>query len=285
MIRFLVFTDLHMEDCTDGIQRLEKILRHAREEQVDFIVSLGDLCFPTPEHAHVMDMLNSCGIPMHHTIGNHDVQDWDVSHSLRFLGKERPYEAFDAGGYRFVILDTCYWKSEQGEYHFPNKERIPSSYPVLPLEQLTWLEEQLAQGKKTIIFSHMSLVNPFARRGVANKEAVQQVLAGRNVLLCMNGHDHGSDLKWVNGVPYYTVSSASQFCWWSVPPQEAQVKNLFYRDPLHVIVELDETEIRIQGMESDFDGLRPEDVGIHDYRWNGVDVHPRAMSCTLRRSE
>ena len=44
MIRFLVFGDLHMEDCVDGMERLERILNHANEEQVDFIVSLGVQC-------------------------------------------------------------------------------------------------------------------------------------------------------------------------------------------------------------------------------------------------
>lgn len=283
MLRFLVFGDLHLEDCTDGLARLDTILRHAQEEQVAFIVSLGDLCFPTDSYTPVMDRLRSCGIPVYHTIGNHDVQDWDIADSLRFLGKIRPYEAFEAGGYKFIILDTCYWKSEAGEFHFPNKLRIPSLYPVLPQEQLTWLEEQLSDGKKYIIFSHMSLVNPFARRGIANKEDVQKLFAGKDILLCMNGHDHGSDLKWVNGVPYYTISSASQFCWWGGDPP--RVENLFYKDPLHVIVEVDESEIRILGMESEFAALKPEDVGVYDYRWNGVDVHPRAQSQVLPRKK
>ena len=283
MIRMLVFGDLHMEDCADGPQRLERILQHAAEAHVDFIVSLGDLCFPTQEHAHVMERLKQCGIPVYHTIGNHDVQEWDIAHSLRFLGKERPYEACVVGDHKFIILDTCYWKSEQGEFHFPNKMRIPSVYPVVPQEQLTWLAEQLSDGIRYIIFSHMSLVNPFGRRGIANKEEVQQLLAGKDVRLCMNGHDHGSDLKWVGGVPYYTVSSASQFCWWGGDPPGSEVRNLFYRDPLHVIVEVADDEIRILGMESDYDGLRPEDVGVYDYRWNGVDVHPCTRSHVIRK--
>lgn len=282
MIRFLVFGDLHMEDCVDGMERLERILNHAKEEHVDFVVSLGDLCFPTEDHIPAMELIRSCGIPVHHTIGNHDVQDWEIGESLRFLWKEKPYDAFEAGEYRFIILDTCYWKSEQGEYHFPNKQRIPSLYPWVPKEQLDWLEAQLMDGKKCIVFSHMSLVNPFMHRGIANKEDIQRIFEGKNVLLCMNGHDHGSDLKLVNGVPYYTVSSASQFCWWSA--DGSQVENLFYKDPLHVIVELDEDEIRILGMESEFMGLKPEDVGIYDYRWNGVDVHPCAKSCILKRN-
>ena len=283
MIRFLVFGDLHLEDCTDGLERLHAILRHAKEEKVDFIVSLGDLCFPTEDYSPVMDALKNCGIPVHHTIGNHDVQEWDIAHSLKFLGKDRPYEAFEMGDYKFIILDTCYWKSEQGEFHFPNRDRVPSLYPVVPEEQLSWLDAQLSDGKKYVIFSHMSLVNPFARRGIANKEDVQRLFAGRDVRLCMNGHDHGNDLTWVNDIPCYTVSSASQFCWWGGNPPGSEVRNLFYRDPLHVIVEIDEAEIRIQGMDSAYAGLTPEDVGVTDYRWNGVDVHPRSLSCVLKR--
>ena len=283
MIRFLVFGDLHLEDCADGRVRVEAILRHGREEQVDFIVSLGDLCFPTEEYAPIRDRINGCGVPVYHVIGNHDVQEWPVEAALRFLGKERPYEAFEAGGYRFILLDTCYWRTAEGEHHFPNRRRIPSEYPVLPREQLQWLQAQLADGKECIIFSHMSLVNPFGHRGVANKAEVQQTLAGGNVRLCLNGHDHGSDLKWVGGVPYYTVSSASQFCWWGGDPPGSEVRNLFYRDPLHVIVEVEAEEIRIRGMQSDFAGLRPEDVGVTDYRWNGVDVHPEAQSHVIRR--
>ncbi|MBQ7864917.1 MAG: metallophosphoesterase, partial [Clostridia bacterium] len=67
MLRFLVFGDLHLEDCTDGLARLDAILRHAQEEQVAFIVSLGDLCLPTDSYSPVMDRLRSCGIPVHHT--------------------------------------------------------------------------------------------------------------------------------------------------------------------------------------------------------------------------
>lgn len=265
--------------CTDGPERLRRILDHAKEEQVDFIVSLGDLCFPTEEYAPSWKCsrtaASKCITPSATTT-------YRNGRSLRFLKKERPYEVFEAGEYRFIILDTCYLKTPEGEFHFPNRDRIPSRYPVLPEEQLKWLESLLSDGKKTIVFSHMSLVNPFMRRGIANKDAVQQIFEGKNVLLCMNGHDHGSDLKWVGGVPYCTVSSASQFCWWCVEPPP-EVKNLFYKDPLHVIADLDEAEIRIQGMESEFMDIKPEDVGITDYRWNGVDVHPCAKSCVLRR--
>lgn len=283
MIRFLVFSDLHMEDLTDGRKRLKSILDRAKSEKAEFIVSLGDLCFPTEEYAFVHEMFKSAGIPIYHTIGNHDVQNWNLSEALKFLRKDKSYEAFEKDGYKFIILDTCYWKTEDGEYHFPNKKRIKSNYPCIPEEELLWLKDQLSDGKKYIIFSHMSLVNPFMHRGIANKEAVQKIFDGKNILLCMNGHDHGSDLKIINGVPYYTVNSASQFCWWGGNPPGSEIKNLFYKDALNVIVELDAEEIRMIGMESEFCGLRPEDVGVLDYKWNGADVHPETLSCVLKR--
>ena len=44
MIRFLVFSDLHYDEVTDGDNRIEEILADAQKRDLDFIVSLGDLC-------------------------------------------------------------------------------------------------------------------------------------------------------------------------------------------------------------------------------------------------
>ena len=44
MIKFLVFSDLHYDEVADGDKRIEDILTSARKRELDFIVSLGDLC-------------------------------------------------------------------------------------------------------------------------------------------------------------------------------------------------------------------------------------------------
>ena len=45
-IKFGVFTDLHVDIMQDTEERLEEFIRTAREENVDFIIQLGDFCYP-----------------------------------------------------------------------------------------------------------------------------------------------------------------------------------------------------------------------------------------------
>lgn len=278
MVRFLVFGDLHADAYGDAAERLDGIVRSAVEKKVDFILSLGDLCFPTKENAYVLEKLSSAGIPVHHTVGNHDTERCAIGEVLRFLGKDRAYDSFVVGEYKFIVLDACYFQTERGAEHFPNREKKPCDYPVVPGAQVEWLREELADGKKYVVFSHQSLANDFARRGIHNRLEVRKLFEGKDVLLCMNGHDHGDDLKVIDGIPYYTVNASSGYCWWGETGNGFEVKEMPYRDPLHVIVELQGREVRIRGMESRYLDGKPEDVGVGSYVWNGVSILPRTSS-------
>lgn len=282
MLKFLVFGDLHYDDLNDSDNRIAELVEKAKVEQVDFIVSLGDLCFAIEENRHVPEKLQSAGIPIYHTIGNHDTQVTPIETTLQFLGKEKSYGSFEYGEYKFIILDTCYWRSETGDYHFPNAKMVPSVYPVVPAEQVEWLKQELSDNKKYVIFSHMSLVNEFAKRGIRNRQEILDLFEGKEVLLCMNGHDHGVDLKTVNGIPFYTVNSAAHYCWWGGNPPGSDVRELPYKNALHAVVELDEKEIRIKGISSDWLGETPDDVGVYDHRWNGVSVEPGTSSHIIK---
>lgn len=276
MLRFLVFTDLHYDDVDDGDKRIRELLDKARNEKVDFIVSLGDLCYPIKENQHILEALNLSEIPIYHTIGNHDTQGYDIEDTLKFLAYDKSYYAFTCGDYKFIVLDCCYWQDESGEYHFPNKKKVPANYPIIPIEEVSWLKEELADNKKYIIFSHQSLVNEFGNRGIRNRQEILDLFNGKEVILCINGHDHGSDLKLINDTIFYTVNSTSHYCWWGGNPPGVEI--LPYKDALHVIVELDENEVRIKGMSSEYKEKTPIDVGVPDYRWNGVSILPECMS-------
>ena len=56
-------------------------------------------------------------------------------------------------------------------------------------------------------------------RGIQNRKEIQNILEKNNgerqVLLCINGHDHGCDVKQINGIYYYTLNSAS-YIWQNV---------------------------------------------------------------------
>ena len=58
MIRFAVFTDLHYDHIPDGDRRIKEFLDAVRLKNPDFIMSLGDLCYPAAENRKVMGVSN-----------------------------------------------------------------------------------------------------------------------------------------------------------------------------------------------------------------------------------
>ena len=76
MIKFLVFSDLHYDDVEDGDKRIDNILANAQSRQLDFIVSLGDLCKPILANHKVLEKFNSLGVPFYPVIGNHETDEF-----------------------------------------------------------------------------------------------------------------------------------------------------------------------------------------------------------------
>lgn len=56
-IRFLVFSDLHYDTVEDGDERISKIIRKVKENQLDFCISLGDFCEPVLENKRLVNAL------------------------------------------------------------------------------------------------------------------------------------------------------------------------------------------------------------------------------------
>lgn len=54
-MRFLVFTDLHYDAVPDGDRRLMELMKAAKEKEADFIINLGDTCYPK------VDNQKNCG--------------------------------------------------------------------------------------------------------------------------------------------------------------------------------------------------------------------------------
>lgn len=85
MIKFLVFSDLHYDEVADGDKRIEDILSKARKKELDFIVSLGDLCNPVNENQKVLEKFHSLGILFYSVIGNHETDDCKLSEIVDFF--------------------------------------------------------------------------------------------------------------------------------------------------------------------------------------------------------
>ena len=94
-----------------------------------------------------------------------------------------------------------------------------SIYPIIPKDEIEWLKRELSDRKKYIIFSHHSLVNEHRDRGIHNKEEIRRLFQGKDVLLCMNGHDHGDEYTIVGTLTKTSTEleeRSSRFCAFSI---------------------------------------------------------------------
>ena len=294
MIKFTVFGDLHFDEVSDGNRRVYELIEHIKETNPNFVVSLGDLCKPIAENKEiVLNQFMETEVPVYHTIGNHETDTCHLEEVLEFFDLKTPYYSFEYDDVKFIVLNSCYYsKNGQESTYFGRCYRDGNSiYPIIPKDEIEWLKRELSDRKKYIIFSHHSLVNEHRDRGIHNKEEIRRLFQGKDVLLCMNGHDHGDEYTIVNDIPYYTVNSAT-YVWCGaqvVSSKELKEKysylhgKLLYKQALYVDVEIDDEEIRIQGIYGDYLSVTPEDVELYDYRWNGVSIKAQTSSRVIKR--
>ena len=288
MIKFLVFSDLHYDDVEDGDKRIDNILTNARDRQLDFIVSLGDLCKPVAANRKVLEKFNSLGVPFYPVIGNHETDEADLSAISEFYSLNATYYSVVYGRYKLIFLNTCYLLENGTEkaYYKRNFKNSSSVYPVVPMDEIRWLQEELESETQCIVFSHHSFVNDFMKRGVYNKSTILELFREKPVLLCLNGHDHGDSFACVDGVSYMTVNSAN-YAWMGT--QIASSKTLMekysylhgmlpYAQAMSAYIEIDDHEIRIFGEEGSYLSVTPDDIELYDYKWNGISVEPRISS-------
>ena len=284
-MKFCVFTDLHYDVIPDGDRRVRELLEHCLAQHVEFIVELGDLCHPTRENRKLMNQFQESGLQCYFSMGNHSTDFCSQQEVLDFLGLKKANYTVIRNLVKFIFLHA---------------QETPEG-PLLPENQLQWLERELESEHYFVICTHQSLCNDFITakgkaRGILNKEDVRILLERCNhrkkrVLLCINGHEHGSDLKFIGGIPYYTLNAASYF-WQNIReiyPYSSDIhkrypylKNMvLYQEPLHSIITIGQGGcITIQGMEGHYKTVGPMEIGMEPV-WNGVSVLPRTLS--LRR--
>ncbi|MGH4124317.1 MAG: metallophosphoesterase family protein [Clostridium sp.] len=299
-IKFAVFTDLHYEHIHDGSQRIENFINNAREAEVDFVIELGDFCSPKEENQGLLDMLDSIGKPHYHLMGNHDSDLFTKEKVMEFLQMDKSYYSFKYGKIKFIVLDTCFIKTDNGyePYYKRNYNMTKNIYPILPDYEFKWLESQLTDDSEYyVIFSHHSFENEFAKRGVYNSNEVRDLinrinLTGKKVLLCINGHDHGDSLKEIGQTYYFGLNSMSyiwfgpqfeHFCYSDkIHKQYPFLKDLvLYREGLYSIITITENGgFDIQGMNGHYQNISPKELGIEGL-WNGRPILPIISSLNV----
>lgn len=306
-LKFCVFTDLHYDVIPDGDRRIYELLQDCKQKDVDFLIELGDLCYPCIQNRNILNLFKNSGVPCYFSIGNHNIDGYSLETVLDFFQIENGYYSIIKGNIKFIFLNANYSEANQDYLSCTNAIQTYCSfnYPYIPEKQLKWLEREMADDNLYyIICSHHSLSNDFIAgnhsRGIVNREQVRHILERRNshrraVLFCMNGHDHGDDIKIINNIYYYTVNSAS-YIWQGVKETFSYskeihlnypyLKNLIlYQEPLHIIVTIDEhRNVKIDGINGHYQTITPEEIGMGNI-WNGISIESKTSSIYIENNE
>ncbi|TMV49923.1 hypothetical protein FE783_10120 [Paenibacillus mesophilus] len=298
-VRFGVVADVHLDFMYQAEPRLKQFIDHMNREQVDFVIQLGDFCYPHPENRFFMDTWERFNGPRFHVLGNHDMDVCDKSTAMAYCGMERNYYSFDSGSYHFVVLDANYLciDGKYTDYAFGNYHQFPEANNNLTPEQLHWLRADLAANdKQTIIFSHQSLESRYLS-GIHNHEEFRTILKEANeqanfqkVIACLNGHLHLDGVRVIDDIYYIQMNSMSYFYmgknYESVRYSEeitASHRLLSrcapYEEGLYAIVSLEPGLLAIEGKETIYVGPSPLECG-HP---NSASGHVLAPLISTRR--
>ncbi|WP_169977864.1 metallophosphoesterase family protein [Tautonia rosea] len=217
VLRFGLITDLHYADKPPAGSRhyretptkLAEASERFQEASLDFLVELGDL-IDAAESVEVelsyLDRIDQAFSKIAerrvYVLGNHCVDTLTKEEFLGRVGQERSFDSFDAGGFHFVWLDSCF-RSDGEPYGRKNSVWTDANVPAFELD---WLRDDLAATAfPTIIFAHQRLDDP-GPHGVRNAEVVRDILeASGKVRAVFQGHSHQNDLREMGGIPYCTL--------------------------------------------------------------------------------
>ncbi len=280
-VTFAVVSDLHQDIAHDAEERLGTFLRAANDNQVDFIIELGDFCMPKEENKPFLKRWQDYAGEKYMLLGNHDMDNCSKEEVMQFIGMNNRYYSFDKGDFHFIVLDPNniydgekYIPYENGNY-FGYGEKVSYVDP----EQVEWLKKDLqATDKRCIIFSHQSF-----ECSSQNREEIRKIFEDENlragykkVAVAFSGHDHTNYMKEINGIAYIQINSASNQ-WvgekYACPERFSDEINqkrpalkytLPYKDALYGIVTLTGDGMQLKGVKSEFIAPGPEELGITD---------------------
>ncbi len=291
VVRFGICADIHKDIMHDADQRLLAFVSEMNENNVDFIIELGDFTQPQDYNASFLNIWNSFEGPSFTVLGNHDMDNdtgdrYPRDFTVSYLDMPGRYYSFDMQGFHFIVLDGN-----------DPKDPPQSGYArYIGSDQLEWLKQDLS-GTETpvVIFSHQSIEDP---GGVENASDVRKILeeaklsSGKNkVIACFSGHHHIDYATSIKGINYIQINSMSYY-WMGadylqvrysqkIDEQYPYIKYTApYKDPLFAVVEIDTRgRIRIFGRESSWVGPDPWELGYPEE--NREKTGPRIKSREL----
>ncbi|MGZ8516889.1 MAG: metallophosphoesterase family protein [Chitinophagaceae bacterium] len=245
-VRFAFLTDIHVKPGIIPETGMTKALHHAQSQKprVDFIINGGDAIMDGLEadkqktqiqwDLYNVLLKNENSLPVYHCIGNHDVWGWFIKNEKpeadKLYGKQwavealqlpRRYYSFTKDKWHFIVLDSTQLNPAGGYIAY------------IDPEQLTWLQQELAQTKdKFICFvSHIPILSICAglffnktesngdlkiQRNLMHTDFIELkklFLQHPNIKVCLSGHIHLQDELNYLGIKYYCNGAVSGN-WW-----------------------------------------------------------------------
>lgn len=166
----------------------------------------------------ILGIVESIGIPMYYTVGNHDLYEYPPATSDHplfatglfckyFVEGENAYHSFDRNGWHFISLSS--------------HDVLRNGWFSLGIsdEQLEWLKSDLARVDRQtpiVLVSHIAFPNitwSEKRFFEGTGDAVYQIIKDHNVKLALFGHEHAyREFMW-NNVPCVVGPSLSGSVW------------------------------------------------------------------------
>ena len=284
-VSFLAFADIHY--CPgvfphDSREWLERVLARAGERNVDFVIHAGDFAHNPAKDADYVKLYNDFKVPTYHTLGNHDTEGCTLAETLAAYRMERGHYHFDRNGFRFVVLDTNYFRDDDGWFiHFEggNYRKVPSSRSwTCSEDEYAWAEDTLKTSPfPCVVFMHQSCERE--RGGMPDWRRMRGLFRwvnrkhGNKVRLVVNGHHHTDGLRFIDGIPYLDLNSANYKYYAEshrLYPAEYRKAHtgaghvIAWEDPISAVITLDAAgRLTIEGQESRFFmGISPEKAGF-----------------------
>jgi 3',5'-cyclic AMP phosphodiesterase CpdA len=239
--RFVFMTDIHVMPERRGAEGFAAAIERVNEIGPDFVITGGDLIYDALETSYeradslydlYISMCGSFRMPVHHTIGNHEVYGLyhssgaDPAHPefgramfARRLGGGSSSSSFDFGGWHFILLDTIGFTG------------VRSYYGHVSRETLEWLAadlEKVDPGTPIVVSVHIPLVSPSIiadysfQEGIPNNLMVTNgpdvldLFEGHDLRLVLQGHLHIVEQAQVGATKFVTGGAVSG-AWWKGP--------------------------------------------------------------------
>lgn len=208
-------------------QKLNDALKRFNQENLDFVIHLGDFIDRGFESFETVNPLwETLKVPAYHVLGNHDYDVADDKKALvaEALNLNEKYYSFTRQGWKFIALDgndiSLYaqpmsdpaYQNAKAYFEKIQSKNLPQALPVngaVGSDQLNWLNGQLstacADNQKAVVFSHFP-VYPQHRLNLWNAEELMQILESHSCTFAyVSGHNHEGNYAVKNGIHYLTL--------------------------------------------------------------------------------